>query len=198
MIAQERAGGGQPGWRWCSKCQGMIYSEFSACPAGGAHVWWGSSDYGLVTSNVEVVSGQEGWRWCYKCQGLAFAAGESSGHCPAGEAHDFSASANYRLLQMPNTAWGQPEWRWCRKCQGLHFGPNAARSRCPQDGGTHETTASGNYVLANFNSETTFLVQGEWLPGSHFSDAARNVDISVDAIDTTAGIATIRLGGLNC
>jgi hypothetical protein len=59
----------------------------------------------------------------------------------------------------------------------------------------HDATGSGNYVLANFKSETTYLVQGEWLPGSHFSDAARNVDISVDAIDTNAGIATIRLGG---
>lgn len=31
--------GGQEGWRWCHKCEGMFYSlsESSACPAGGAH-----------------------------------------------------------------------------------------------------------------------------------------------------------------
>jgi len=195
VVPQGTAGGGQQGWRWCSKCHGMIYSELSACPAGGAHLWWGSSDYGLVTNKVKVVSGQKGWRWCNKCQGLAYSAGDKGGSCPAHGAHDFSSSANYQLLQMPTAALGQPEWRWCSKCEGLHFGTNAADSHCPKDGGTHDTANSANYTLANFNSETTFLIQGEWLPASRYSDSARNVDISVDAIDSNAGIATIRLGG---
>jgi hypothetical protein len=40
----------------------------------------------------------------------------------------------------------QTDWRYCHKCKGLFYGPEEADSKCP-DGGTHDSSQSGNYVL---------------------------------------------------
>ena len=44
--------GAQPGWRWCSKCQGLFYgglgsARMGVCPAGGTHVNTASYNYFL-------------------------------------------------------------------------------------------------------------------------------------------------------
>lgn len=40
----------------------------------------------------------------------------------------------------------QAEWRYCDKCKGLFYGPEESSSKCP-DGGTHDGSRSGNYVI---------------------------------------------------
>ena len=44
-------------------------------------------------------------------------------------------------------AGAQSGWRWCDKCQGLTWGGSSTPGPCPA-GGTHDLTASGNYMLA--------------------------------------------------
>ena len=53
----------------------------------------------------------------------------------------------------------QTGWKFCNKCHALFFGPNVAQSRCP-GGGTHDASASGNYLM-QFGDSTTGL-QGGW------------------------------------
>jgi hypothetical protein len=44
--------GGQAGWKWCAKCQGLFFggNGTSVCPAGGAHDGGGSANYLLFHS----------------------------------------------------------------------------------------------------------------------------------------------------
>ena len=133
------SGSGQPGWRWCAKCQGMFFAGFTlgVCPAGGTHAdptKSGSLLYVLPHDIAGDGSNQDGWRWCGKCQGLLFG---TAGVCPAGGAHDTTDSFNYVLHHLAvgeaTPATEQPEWRWCNRCSGLFFGPNDDRSVCPAD-----------------------------------------------------------------
>jgi hypothetical protein len=55
----------------------------------------------------------------------------------------------------------QTGWRFCDKCHGLFFGPNTDKSRCP-GGGTHNASASGQYVMHVEDSATTTQFQGGW------------------------------------
>ncbi len=90
---------GQPSWKWCHKCQCMVYtggSSMGVCKAGGAHDAAGSNDYTLVYDPT-YNSGQDNWHRCTKCEELAYA-GISSGKCPAGGAHKLDSSFDYRLL----------------------------------------------------------------------------------------------------
>lgn len=41
---------------------------------------------------------QDQWKWCQKCMGLVFTGTGSGGACPAGGAHDTSASGDYTLM----------------------------------------------------------------------------------------------------
>lgn len=43
-------------------------------------------------------------------------------------------------------AIAQADWRYCDKCKGLFYGPEESSSKCP-DGGTHDGSRSGNYIL---------------------------------------------------
>jgi len=193
VIPHDTAGAGQDGWRWCRKCQGMAYSMRSVCPAGGPHAWDGSGDYGLT--NDSSAAGNDGWLWCSKCMGLAFGKNGSAGACPGGGGHDLTHSMGYRLLPSPGTAAnGQSEWRRCGKCEGLYYGPHAATSRCPA-GGQHAAAEQTTYILANLDADRTYLIQREWMAPSRFGDAARDITITVDAFDHTAGVATIGLSG---
>lgn len=40
----------------------------------------------------------------------------------------------------------QANWAWCHKCTSLFYKPQEAESHCP-DGGTHDSSKSGNYIL---------------------------------------------------
>jgi hypothetical protein len=90
---------GQSGWRWCSKCQGLAFSEDlvkpTVCPAGGSHDHSESGNYTLP-HNDPSAPGQSDWRWCSKCYGLAFSLNQPS-VCPAGGGHNHSASGNYTI-----------------------------------------------------------------------------------------------------
>lgn len=136
---------GQPGWRWCKKCQGMFFSKHpgSKCPAGGAHSKIGSGNYILHTSTAQAE--QANWRWCKKCQGLFFAANSGS-KCPAGGAHTKAGSGNYALARM-GSGEVQSDWRSCEKCLGMFFA-GMSPSTCPS-GGEHSAGASANYVLVH-------------------------------------------------
>lgn len=43
-------------------------------------------------------------------------------------------------------AIAQSDWAYCKKCKGLFYKPEETDSKCP-DGGTHDSSASGNYIL---------------------------------------------------
>lgn len=43
--------------------------------------------------------------------------------------------------------WQQDSWRWCHKCEGLFYNGNNTYGVCPA-GGTHSTSASGEYFLS--------------------------------------------------
>jgi murein DD-endopeptidase MepM/ murein hydrolase activator NlpD len=134
---------GQPGWRWCWKCQGLFFDKpGSKCPATGEHEK-GSGKYALVLNAPPGAPGQGGWRWCQKCQGLWM--GENAGSvCPAdGKAHA-AGSGQYTLWDRGADTI-QQHWRWCAKCQGLFFGDRPG-SVCPADH-TEHLVGSGNYAL---------------------------------------------------
>jgi hypothetical protein len=137
----------QSGWRWCKKCEGMFFGEFSGsdgkCPAGGGHDKSGSGNYSVVI-NSPADPGQHFWRWCNKCQGM-FYGGHGAGRCPAGGGHDSYGSGDYSLMQNVGAFGGQNNWRWCNRCQALFFaghGPGV----CPVGGG-HDQTGSGDYTV---------------------------------------------------
>ncbi|HEY6374047.1 MAG TPA: hypothetical protein VIX90_00845 [Edaphobacter sp.] len=194
LIPHDTNAGGQEGWRYCGKCQGMAYSVRSICPAGGPHVWNNSADYALA--HDATAGGQINWFWCSRCMGAVYGGTATSGVCPAGNAHTLTQSLNYRLMEVSGTAAsinGQPGWRRCGKCQGLFSGPDSG-GQCPATG-HHEAAESISYILANWESDTTYLIGQEWLPSSRFHDSTRDITITVDAFDKVAGIAIIGLSG---
>ena len=96
-----------------------------------------------------ILPGQENWRWCRQCQGLFYAGAGTFGRCAAGPGgHTNAGSGNYRLTSGPS-ALGQHGWRWCRRCQSMFFS-NATAASCA-DGGLHDGTASGDYVIASID-----------------------------------------------
>jgi len=49
-VSMSRAADGQPGWKWCSKCQGLFFSgnqSAGICPSGGQHDGSNSGEYSL-------------------------------------------------------------------------------------------------------------------------------------------------------
>jgi hypothetical protein len=140
---------GQPGWRWCSSCQGLFFAAnntMGRCPANVAgHDPMGSGAYVIDLGQSEV-DGQQHWRWCRKCQGLFFAGHGSGGICPADhQPHDASDSGDY-ILHDSSMIAGQHGWRWCAKCEGLFFAGSGTFGVCPK-GSAHDPTGSGDYAL---------------------------------------------------
>lgn len=127
-LAIHRAGlAGQSNWRWCRKCQGLVYGGHptSVCPKGGTHDLSQSGDYVLKANMPAQPGHQSNWRWCNRCQGLAFGGQSMPGPCPAGGQHNHAGSGDYLLAIDDANAEGQPNWRWCRKCQGLAYAGGA-------------------------------------------------------------------------
>jgi hypothetical protein len=184
---------GQDNWRWCRKCQGMSYAGLAPCAAGGPHEWWQSGDYGVMYSLTNVTGGQAGWRWCPKCHQLVYTGNPSPGACSGGGTHT-PTGIGYSVPQAASGMNGQTGWRWCSKCQTLAYGgPNASPGACAA-GGVHDFSRSGQYVLANFGNDLSYLLGPDRHVHDTFDDAARKVHISIDAIDTAGGSATITLG----
>jgi len=107
---------GQPGWRWCHRCQGIFFTGNGSnghCPAGNAlspaHDPSGSGNYaiGIIGAPTGRPGTQAGWRWCSKCQGLFYGLNRLPdgtpwlGVCPAGGAHSNAGSGNYILMPQP-------------------------------------------------------------------------------------------------
>jgi Fungalysin metallopeptidase (M36)/Fungalysin/Thermolysin Propeptide Motif len=121
--------------------QGMwsAFARFGMGPAAHSN---GAQLNGIV---ADITLGQDNWTWCKKCQGLFFNGHPTKGKCPAGGAHDGSASADYHIPNNWAAAPGQDKWRWCHKCEAMYFSGNN-QGVCAA-GGTHDQTGSGNYKL---------------------------------------------------
>src|SRR5262249_35534518 len=105
-FAEPSSANRQPGWRWCSKCQGLFWGDevaASRCAGGGTHTppeQTGSSNYTLPVWEPTTPGRHSEWRWCSKCQSLFYDAGVASSHCPAGGTHsppEQSGSSNFTL-----------------------------------------------------------------------------------------------------
>ena len=105
------------------------------------------------------MSKQTGWRWCHKCQGFFFGPNANQSRCPAGAAHDGSASGSYVARFDDGLAGDQSGWRWCNKCQGMFFSGNPTQGRCPAGGG-HDGSTSAHYSLPFGEGDQNS--QGQW------------------------------------
>ena len=114
---------GQPGWRWCAKCQGLVLAATvpapSPCSYGGNHDLSGSGRYVVAQQATPGGLGQTRWRFCHRCRTLTYdRIGGGRSACAAGGVHDFFGSAHY---VVPRRTPGQSGWRCCAKCQQLVF-----------------------------------------------------------------------------
>ncbi|TGL63545.1 hypothetical protein [Leptospira sarikeiensis] len=125
----------------------------------------------ISTGPQYVISGlstQPNWAWCHKCNGLFyFGTGQqNSSICPRdGLPHEAIGSGNYMVPFLSN---GQPtpsgyqdHWHWCNKCQAIWFDLSGAPNVCP-NGGTHNSTGSGSYVLGTTSSPGSQQDQWRW------------------------------------
>jgi hypothetical protein len=108
----------QDGWRWCYKCEALVFAGNYRCPAGGLHDPSVSDDYSIPFTGVGA-AGQSGWKWCSKCQGLFYGADGRTGYCIAGNGHDGSASGDYTLIQNATPALEEINWWHCSQCECL-------------------------------------------------------------------------------
>ena len=149
------AAGAQPGWRWCSNCEGMFYAMASGamhmgvCPAGGKHIDAGSGHYRERIGSDVAGQQQGGWSWCVKCQGFFYSrASGGMGHCPAGGAHTKQGSGAYAAIIGEDGPRQQGGWRWCSRCMGMFYArASAGKGVCPAPGGgPHSDAGSGHYA----------------------------------------------------
>ena len=157
MISAEAPHYTQAGWRYCDKCSNLHFApnqSRSVCPSDKKNHSSSQSGAYILFANKSRYGGQGGWGWCNKCQGLCHGSATLSGHCPAGGAHDRSASPNYLVWATEDNHTGfqakdfpaQDNWRWCNRCYGLFHG--GTPGRCPEpSGGAHQSGGSFNYHL---------------------------------------------------
>lgn len=111
---------------------------------------------------VEAID-QPKWAWCKRCSQL-FHTGTKPGACPAGGAHDPSASAAYQLFVAPvgfDVVLVQDCWRWCSRCAGLSWGGGVGK--CPANaGGPHDTALTANYVVRTAGVPVPYNQQDQW------------------------------------
>jgi hypothetical protein len=140
---------GQGNWRWCHKCQGIVYSA-SPLPAkcsfdGGAHDLTEGFEY-LQMSRIAGFPGQDNWRWCTNCNLLVYA-GINPGACTgAGGQHIWAGNTNFTVPFQSQTIAAQAGWRWCHKCQGMFYA-YLPPSPCPADNLPHDFTQSSSYAI---------------------------------------------------
>jgi hypothetical protein len=151
-IRAEAAHYTHEGFRYCVKCSNLHYApnlSRSVCPKDKKpHDVTGSLSY-ILFPHASKYQGQNGWKWCRRCQGVGHGTAPLSGHCPAGSAHDRSASPDYILWadSYPAKSFNaQSEWRWCNRCYGLCHQSNPGV--CPHpESGPHNYAGSGNYHI---------------------------------------------------
>ena len=157
LSAPAQAEATQPGWRWCSKCQGMFYAmatgnHMGVCPADHQqHTDGGSGKYLEIYDAPESRKVQTGWSWCGKCMGFFYSHASlgagGMGHCPAGGAHIKDGSGAYAAVIGEDGPRQQGGWRWCHKCMGMFYArASAGKGVCPADNAHHDDAGSGHYA----------------------------------------------------
>lgn len=150
---------------WVTAPRGTNMVVVTRAPRGRSVTW---ACY-KVDSSITSVMIQRWWRWCNKCQGLWFGGRipgdtrEVDSSCPAGGFHTREGSGRYALIHnTPRGTGRQDYWRWCNKCQGCFYGRNHPNpsGRCPADGGSHDSSSSGEYSLVH--NEPSFNGQHNW------------------------------------
>ena len=113
--------GGQQGWRWCRKCEGLWFAgDLPAGASGGrcpadpvvsqdpnyvfGHIQAGTYHYILLANISPSANQQGGWWYCWKCRGLWFGRDNAhGGDCPRDtsrnieEGHVHAGSGRYVL-----------------------------------------------------------------------------------------------------
>lgn len=144
----------QTGWRWCSQCHCMVYSDEASagCPGGpnAYHNLSNSSDYGFssVDEDGTGLAGQLGWKWCARCHGLFWKAGAcwdnpGVGHTVGSGSYDYYVEySGYHTGGVYQTGW-----RWCRNCQCLFWpSPSGYTGVCAQNLGAHIVGSTNYYA----------------------------------------------------
>jgi hypothetical protein len=134
----------QNGWRWCSRCQVLVFAGFGngTCWDGEPHYLNDSDDYSLMKDD-EPEDLQHGWRWCSRCQVLGFS-GFNNGICWDEQPHYFADSGAYSLsLTDTVPPRSQGGWRWCSRCQVLVY--SGFDDGICSNGEPHDLSNSGPY-----------------------------------------------------
>jgi hypothetical protein len=149
VVCSITATNGQPGWRWCNKCEGLAFWDDSRppgpCPKGDRHDHSDSAYYSLP-HDTSFPNGQSGWRWCNKCETLIFNTATPA-PCPAGGTHALGSSYDYVLRKDSTGENEQQSWQWCNNCQALAYYDGSRPPGACAKGGTHDHTGSGNYSI---------------------------------------------------
>jgi hypothetical protein len=106
----------QPGWRWCSKCQGLAFGGNGGpgwCPAGQRHNHAGSLNYHIFHDVLPFPNEQVDWRWCPQCQGLFYGPHQGSSWCPvnSGTRHVIGSPWSYMVQFPPGAGFAASETR---------------------------------------------------------------------------------------
>jgi hypothetical protein len=155
----------QPGWRWCSRCQGLFRSgidpSLCAVKTGDPHHDGSTSGaYVLEINGPARPNSQPQWSCCTRCASLFYGPGASSSVCPAGGGHA-AGTDQYTMDLVGAAPTAQAGWRWCNRCQSLFFGPGMASSVCAA-GGAHTADGSGEYVMRTAETAVPLNLLTAW------------------------------------
>jgi len=138
----------QQGWKYCSKCQVLCWSEMGGvCQLDGqSHNFSGSGTYSVLY-NDGTAPAQPTWLFCTRCGELIYGGTADLGTCPASGAHTpltGDGAYDYQLFQNP-----QAGWKFCHYCRALFFPQGANMGPCPGNptGGSHDDSQSGLYFV---------------------------------------------------
>lgn len=104
LFGKQSRFGGQPGWGWCTKCQGLSHGapQSGTCAAGGQHdkresppfIVWAQEFAG---PDPRTFQAESNWRWCGQCYSLHLST--APGACPAASSgpHSTGGSSDYHL-----------------------------------------------------------------------------------------------------
>jgi hypothetical protein len=128
--------GVQLGWRFCSKCRGLVYSPkneaLGVCPAGGKHKPSKAVNYVLYeTQQGDNLHGP--WNRCTKCAGLVTADQVGGLNvCPKGGQHARDTARSFKVYIGPGTPGVTDDfWDACRNCNGLFHCKDGVQGKCP-------------------------------------------------------------------
>jgi RNA polymerase subunit RPABC4/transcription elongation factor Spt4 len=145
----------QNGWKWCVRCDSLVFRGHRACGHGNEHTSDGSQLQISIGSPPDGITSQSGWRWCSRCQALVQEE-SGAGVCAAGGGHDTSSSGAYFVVRSDASRPQTQQWFWCQNCKALVlYDPDGGR--CPT-GRQHNTSTSGQYDVL----PSVAAGQGQW------------------------------------